>query len=96
MFFYNLKKHEKDGSFTSMMFLFYLVPSHSRQVADCSPPPAVGSTRATEPDGLPHNGLLEGHPLPTHHRHHQHAVLWIVEGSPGDGMAHSWVTLWCQ
>ena len=22
MFFYDLKKHEKDGSFTSMMFLF--------------------------------------------------------------------------
>ena len=24
MFFYNLKNHEKDGSFTSMMFLFQL------------------------------------------------------------------------
>ena len=24
MFFYNLKKHEKDGSFTSMMFLLKL------------------------------------------------------------------------
>ena len=24
MFLYNLKKHEKDGSFTSMMFLLYI------------------------------------------------------------------------
>ena len=32
MFFYNLKKHEKDGSFTSMMFLFNSARLESKNV----------------------------------------------------------------
>ena len=69
MFFYNLKKHEKDGSFTSMMFLFDILPSfftHSVWFHHAFPP------RHPRPALL--HPLLQGAPHAGHH----------LQGRPAD------------